>query len=108
MAREREASSAAAASREAMDEPARPALSPIVSFALGVASALLGAVLAGLEAGHTHASLAHLPHQLLLAAPLAMLGGLALGEQGTRRYFAALGWATLGLVAGNGVLLLAA
>lgn len=89
-----------------MVDPARDPAAPLLHFLIGVVSAFLGAFLAGLDATHEHSSLAHVPHQLLLAAPLSLLGALLMRESGTRAFLLALGWVVLGLAGTNAVLLL--
>lgn len=79
----------------------RPSAPPL-HFGLGLGSALAGHALAGHEATTT---LAHAPHQVLLAAPLALGALLA-----TREDAVAYKWGLLlaggGLAAGNALLAL--
>lgn len=78
------------------------AWAPPLHFVAGLASAVAGHLLAGHDAT---TSLAHAPHQLLLAAPLS-LGILLVTREEQRDWVPALLLAAGGLVAGDALLAL--
>lgn len=81
------------------------AAAPLLSFIVGAVSAFLGVLLGDHGTSHL-GNLVHLPHQLLIAVPLALMLGMTLRCEG-RELLQVAAWAGLGLVCGAALLLLA-
>lgn len=83
-----------------------PVLVPALFVVLGVGLGYGATWLAGLEEGHAHGAsgldpqaflLAHAPHQLLVALPLALLAAILVRFEDPRHVYQAVAWAGLGI-----------